>query len=138
MPFGYHLMLDVYNCEPNLIDDLDYCYDYLDQLTTEIGMDKQSPPFIFRSPNTYPGKEGLSGWVPVIESGISIHTLTATKFISVDVYSCKKFNVDKIKAFTKRYFKIKNDDDLETNYVFRGVKYDGIENTVVPTKPCID
>ena len=39
-------------------------------------MEKQAPPSIFRSDATrFPDKAGLSGWVPLIESSIVIHTL---------------------------------------------------------------
>jgi len=118
--FGYHLMIDLYGCNVDQINNLDYCYDFLDKLPAKIGMDKQSPPFIFRSPEYYPGKAGLSGWVPIIQSGISIHTLKDTGFVSIDVYSCSNYNKNNVIKEIKKYFK---PEEVEANYVFRGKKY---------------
>ncbi|HLD21978.1 MAG TPA: S-adenosylmethionine decarboxylase [Patescibacteria group bacterium] len=119
-PFGYHLMVDLYGCNKSQINSLDFCYNFLDTLPTRIGMDKQSPPYIFRSPENYPGKAGLSGWVPIIQSGISIHTLTETQFVSIDVYSCVCFDQDKVIKEIVQYF---NPEKIEKNFVQRGKNY---------------
>jgi S-adenosylmethionine/arginine decarboxylase-like enzyme len=86
--FGHQLLCDLYNCDPVPCDDLNICYNFLDKAVEVIGVTKQSPPFIFRSPGTFPDKAGLSGWVPLIESSIVIHTLTVSNFISIDFYTC--------------------------------------------------
>ena len=52
----------------------------------------------------FPDKAGLSGWIPLADSSIVIHTLTKHDFVSIDVYSCRKFNPRKVTDFTKRYF----------------------------------
>ena len=119
--FGYHLMLDLYRCDPKTVGNLAVCYYYLDTLPEIIGIHTQSPPFlIFTDEKKYPDKAGLSGWIPIVESGISIHTLTPTNFISIDVYSCKKFDSKKIKSFTIKTFKPKK---IEEKFVLRGEVY---------------
>ncbi len=120
-PFGYLLTLDLYGCKEGACDDINLCYQFLEDLVRKLKMSKQSPPFIFRSDGTkYPDKAGLSGWVPLIESGIQIHTLTPKNFISIDVYSCGKFSTEHIGDFAKNYFSAK---EVETNFIERGVKY---------------
>jgi S-adenosylmethionine decarboxylase len=119
--FGFHLMLDCYDCAPDKLDSIDACYGFLDMLVDEIGAEKQTQPYVFRTPEHFKGKEGLSGWVPIVESGISIHTLTESCFISLDVYSCREFDNDKIVAFTNDFF---NPREIELNFVLRGKKYD--------------
>lgn len=118
--FGFHLMLDCYRCAPDKLDSIDACYSFLDQLVDAIGAEKQTQPYVFRTPEHFIGKLGLSGWVPIVESGISIHTLTETRFVSLDVYSCRRFDNDTIIAFTQEFFK---PDEIETNFVLRGTKY---------------
>ena len=82
--FGYQLLLDLYGCKPGVCDDLSLCYQFLDDMVTELGMEKQAPPNIFRSDEKrFPDKAGLSGWAPLIESSIVIHTLTPKNFISI-------------------------------------------------------
>ncbi len=118
--FGFHLMLDCYDCSPDKLDCIDACYAFLDQMVDEIGAEKQTQPYVFRTPEHFKGKEGLSGWVPIVESGISIHTLTKTKFVSLDVYSCRQFDNDKIIDFTQHFFE---PTEIESNFILRGKKY---------------
>lgn len=113
-------MVDIYNCEEAKIDSLDYCYKFLDEIPEKIHMDKQSPPFIFRSPEMYAGKAGLSGWVPIIQSGISIHTLTDTGFVSIDIYSCGRFDKELIVSEVLKYFP---SEKYEVNFIERGIEY---------------
>ena len=120
-PFGYLMTVDLYNCRPGACDDITLCYNFLDQIVAELNMHKQSPPFIFKSDNIlYPDKAGLSGWVPLIESGIQIHTLSVKNFISVDVYSCRQFSTDGIEKFVQDYF---GAEKAEVNFILRGVNY---------------
>jgi S-adenosylmethionine/arginine decarboxylase-like enzyme len=125
IPFGHLLTFDLYGCKEGACDDLALCYKFLEDIVVQLQMSKQSPPFIFKSDETkYPDKAGLSGWVPLIESGIQIHTLSVKNFISIDVYSCGKFSTDHIKDFVQNYFGCK---EVEMNYIERGVKYNDIQ-----------
>jgi len=124
-PFGYLMTIDLYGCHKGVCDNLDLCYRFLEDIVDKLKMKRQSPPFIFRSDSKlYPDKAGLSGWVPLIDSGVQIHTLISKSFISIDVYSCGKFSTEDIKEFTKHYFLAK---EAELHFVERGVKY----NTVI-------
>lgn len=119
-PFGYELLLDCYDCDPQKIDSIDACTKFLEDLIEAIGMSKQSPPFIFQTPKEYPDKAGLSGWVPLVESGIQIHTLTVTRFVSLDVYSCKKFNVDLVQDKIRGFLR---PSKIEVQFLERGKDY---------------
>ncbi len=119
--FGYELLLDCYGCKPYTVDDLDHCYSFLDKMVDFIGMKKQEPPSIFRTDRkAYPDKTGLSGWVPLVDSSIVIHTLTKRDFISVDVYSCREFDQKRVLEFTKKYFEPKK---IEHQFILRGKDY---------------
>lgn len=119
--FGYELLPDCYECKPEVCGELEHCYSYLDKLVDFIGMKKQAPPSIFRTDRkSFPDKAGLSGWVPLAESSIVIHTLTKKSFISVDVYSCRKFSPEKVIAFTKQYFAPKM---IGRQFILRGQRY---------------
>ena len=119
--FGYQLLLDLYNCRAGVCDDLGLCYQFLDEIVEKLGMSKQSPPSIFRSPDDqFPDKAGLSGWAPLIESSIVIHTLSQTDFISIDIYCCKRFDIDFAKNFCRQYFSPKR---MDVQYIERGKDY---------------
>ena len=119
--FGFQLLLDLYGCGAGVCDNLTLCYQFLDEIVDYLGMEKQAPPNIFRTDGLrFPDKAGLSGWAPLVESSIVIHTLTPKNFISIDIYCCKKFDVDKAKLFVNKFFSPKRMDE---QYVLRGVDY---------------
>ena len=120
-PFGYQLLLDLYDCKLGACDDLGLCYEFLEQVIHVLKVEQQSPPFIFRTDGKrYPDKAGLSGWIPLVESGIQIHTLTPKDFISIDIYSCRKFEIDPLKDFVRSYFQPKRMDE---QFLERGLDY---------------
>lgn len=119
--FGYQLLLDLYDCKPGVCDDLHTCYQFLDEIVGYLGMEKQAPPDIFRSDGVrFPDKAGLSGWVPLIESSIVIHTLSPKNFISIDIYCCKEFDIQKARQFVRRFFEPKRMDE---RFIKRGLDY---------------
>jgi S-adenosylmethionine/arginine decarboxylase-like enzyme len=124
-PFGYLLTLDLYGCRDGVCNDLALCYRFLEALVAELRMTMQAPPFVFKSDHVrYPDKEGLSGWVPLVESGIQIHTLAPKNFISIDVYCCRKFSDGDIVKLAQGYFDCKA---VEMNRIKRGVKYNEVQ-----------
>lgn len=135
MSFGYQLLLDLYGCKPGVCDDLTLCYKFLDDAVQALGMEKQSPPNIFRSDEVrFPDKAGLSGWVPLIESSIVIHTLTPKNFISIDVYCCRSFDIQKAKQICQDFFGPRR---IDAQFIERGMDYykcDSNYHTVVVDK----
>jgi S-adenosylmethionine decarboxylase len=119
--FGYELLLDLYDCSPGVCDDLALGYKFLDEIVDFLGFEKQAPPNIFYTDaKRFPDKAGLSGWAPLVESSVVIHTLSVKNFISIDIYCCREFDIDKAKAFVCKFFTPKR---LEAQFVLRGVDY---------------
>lgn len=119
--FGYELLLDLYECKEGACDDLALCYKFLDEIVGYLGMEKQAPPNIFYTDaSRFPDKAGLSGWAPLVESSVVIHTLTPKNFISVDIYCCKKFDIEKAKSFVRKFFSPKRMDE---QFLLRGIDY---------------
>ena len=119
--FGYQLLLDLYGCKEGVCDDLTLCYNFLDEIGGRLGMEKQAPPNIFRSDEVrFPDKAGLSGWVPLIESSVVIHTLSPKNFISIDVYCCRSFDPEKAKDMCREFFAPKSIDE---QFIERGMDY---------------
>jgi len=119
--FGYELLLDLYDCKPGVCDNLPLCYRFLDTIVPDLGMEKQSPPSIFfTDAKRFPDKAGLSGWVPLVESSVVIHTLSLKNFITIDVYCCRFFDELKALDSCKRFFA---PGKIETQFLYRGVNY---------------
>lgn len=124
-PFGYSYFLDMYGCAEGVADDLELVYRFLEKLVDEIKMTRMTPPVVVHGPTDngreiYPDKYGVSGWVGLIESGIQIHAIEPEHFISLDVYSCSKFEAETVLNFAKKYFKF---TDYEDTFLKRGTKY---------------
>ena len=113
--FGHHLLLDLYKCDALAVTSLDQCYHYLDIMPDLMDVQKQSQPFVVCNENI-----GISGWVPIVESGVSLYTNVKNSFVSVDIYSCKEFDFEKVRSFTKNVF---NPKDVQERYIFRGKEY---------------
>ena len=121
MAFGYHLMLDMYDCQGEALASISLSYEFLEKLAGLLKMTKQAPPFLFRSDGeAFPDKAGLSGWLPLIESGIQIHTIEPVRFVSLDVYSCRLFDKAVVVRFAKEVFQ---PSKVDRQFVRRGRRY---------------
>lgn len=121
VPFGMHLMLDAYNCDVKVLDDANLLYDLLDRLPHDLKMKPMIKPYIVKTPgNDKRDPGGWSGFILIEESHISFHTFVKRGFVTVDIYSCKKFNTDFAIEFLKKFFKTAN---VETSIEIRGKNY---------------
>ena len=128
-PFGYSYYLDMYDCREGAADDLELHYRFLERVVDKIGMTRMSQPVVMHGPTKdgdeiYPDKAGVSGWVPLIESGIQIHSMEPKRFITLDVYSCNKFDSEIIYNYAKECFGF---TDSEHNFFVRGRNYGNIK-----------
>ncbi len=94
--FGPHLTLDLSECNSRKLSDLSFIYNLLDELPDVIAMHKITAPytFIYR-PQENPAEWGISGFVIIAESHISIHTFPDRAAAFVDIFSCKQFDLNK-------------------------------------------
>lgn len=121
IPFGLHMMMDMYNCSPDVLNNKSLVFDILNSLPGKMGMKKLTEPIVvFAQPNGKKDPGGWSGFVMIQESHISIHTFIKRRFVTMDIYSCKQFDTDfAIKSF-KKVFKT---EDVEIEVEVRGKKY---------------
>ena len=125
--FGQHLMLDGYGCPHENLTDLDRIYEFLNQCPDLIHMTKIMPPYAFKYSGKVPEDWGLSGFVLIAESHISIHTFPEKGYLSIDVFSCKDFDVQTAVAFATKVFGIASQ---EIKIVDRGLEFPRDMSTV--------
>ena len=87
-----HLIIDGYGRNPALLDSEDFIYRFLDEYPTAINMTKISQPQVVRYAEGPSQDWGLSGFVFIAESHISIHTFVERGLVNVDIFSCKDFD----------------------------------------------
>lgn len=124
-PFGLHLMMDMYHCTPEVLNDKDLVLKILKTLPKKLGMKILLDPAVtFAKPNGKRDPGGWSGFVMIQESHISIHTFIKRRFVTIDVYSCKHFDVQLAIEYFKKIFQT---DDVEYEIEVRGKKYPAID-----------
>jgi S-adenosylmethionine decarboxylase len=118
--FGQHLTLDGYGCGYEQLTNLDLIYQFLDQCPDLIHMTKIMPPYVFKYHGKVPEDWGLSGFVLIAESHISIHTFPERGYLSLDIFSCKEFDHDQAVAYAADLFGITR---FEKNLLDRGLEF---------------
>ena len=118
--FGLHLTLDAYGCSQEELANLDTIYEFLDRAPDLIQMTKIMPPYVFKYQAQVPEDSGVSGFVLIAESHISIHTFPERAYLSLDIFSCKDFDYDKAVAYATKLFEITRH---EINLLDRGLEF---------------
>ena len=115
-------MLDLWECNKERLADLQYIYFLLDELPGKIGMNKIAPPQIVSYPpnsNTF-DKGGISAFVLIAESHISLHSFIEQAHVFVDIFSCKEFNIQKAIGLFVEAFGVKK---VEKKILNRGAEF---------------
>jgi S-adenosylmethionine decarboxylase len=118
--FGVHLMLDGYGCDRSKLESEEFVYKFLDEFPADIGMTKIMQPSVLKYSDTCSEECGISGFVLIAESHVSVHTFPATGYVSIDIFSCKSFDLEAAEREIARRFDITR---VETNVLDRGVEY---------------
>lgn len=99
-----HLMLDGYGCDRERLEDISLIYNFLSEYPAQIGMTKIMPPYVFRYDAENPQDWGISGFVLIAESHISIHTFPEKNYLSLDIFSCKNFDSEQAISYVSNLF----------------------------------
>ena len=93
--FGQHLTIDASLCNRRKLSDQSRVYDILNNLPKELGMHKMTLPHVVKWLDPGATIEGISGFVMIAESHISVHTFPEKDYVFMDVFSCRSFDVEK-------------------------------------------
>jgi S-adenosylmethionine decarboxylase len=115
-----HVTIDGYQGAPQKLADENLVHRLLDRYPGEIGMTKISEPYVCRYVGAKPEDWGVSGFVLIAESHISIHTFPEHRYVWVDIFSCKAFDATKAIEDMKREFEL---GDVTVRVLERGLEY---------------
>jgi len=103
----YHLLLDFYGCDLGALNREEVLKKAFEELSRLMDLQIIAGPIIVRyvGKEGSPSGEGLSGFMIVAESHVSIHTDIRTGYASIDVYSCKKFDSQLVEEYLVKAFK---------------------------------
>lgn len=114
--------MDIYGCDKSTLTSAEHIYNILNELPVMLGMHKISEPQV----TPYAGREesfdkgGISAFVLIAESHITIHTFVAQGSVFVDIFSCKSFDIDAAKRYIMSKFKAQK---IDTTLLSRGREF---------------
>ena len=120
--FGVHLTIDGYGGSRERLADRAFVRARLDELPERLGMRKLAEPLLVEvgeQNSKDPG--GVTGFVIIAESHISVHTFPLRGFVSADVYTCQNsLDTEAIRRYFVEAFEL---EDIELNVIRRGTRY---------------
>ena len=125
-----HLVIEGRGGDWHKLQDLPALYELLDTLPGRINMTKIMPPIVTRYVGVTPADWGISGFVMIAESHISVHTFPEKGEVAIDVFSCKEFDPAKTCQLLSEAFGL---TEVETCVLRRGLEY-GNDTTMLPTR----
>ena len=99
-----HLIVDGYGSDPVTLQDEDLVYRFLDECPDRIGMTKMVAPQVYTYRGRVPEDWGISGFVLIAESHISVHTFPDRGYLNIDVFSCKSFDAPETVSYIEEFF----------------------------------
>ena len=99
-----HLAIDAYGADPAKLSDEALVFRFLDEYPDVIGMTKVAGPQVYSYTGKVPGDWGVSGFVIIAESHISVHTFPDKGYLNIDIFSCNDFDVSASLADVKSTF----------------------------------
>lgn len=106
LPF-LHLVMEGFGGDADLLNSMEAVYRFLNDVPDKIKMTKVTGPSLFRYVCEETGMAGISGFILIAESNLSIHTWPEKSFASLDVFCCKPFDVNYVLQLTQGIFKFK-------------------------------
>ena len=113
-------MLDGYGCDRERLENLSLIYNFLSEYPARIEMTKIMPPYVFRYEAKNQEDWGISGFVLIAESHISIHTFPEKNYLSLDIFSCKEFDSKRAIAHVSEMFGVQKSEVKLTD---RGLEF---------------
>ena len=95
-----HLIVDGYAHNIELMTGKKVMAEWLVQVVQKAGMTPFGKPYIQGFP--WPGSDdwtALTGFQPLMESGLSIHCWPEKSFVFIDLFSCNDFSYGRVIAF---------------------------------------
>jgi S-adenosylmethionine decarboxylase len=118
--FGKHVTIDASSCSREKLTDQHLIYDMLNELPGKLGMTKMTLPYVVKWLDKGAKTPGISGFVMIAESHISVHTFPEKDYVFVDVFSCVSFDVKKAIKLLLGFFEAKKNT---TKIVARGLDF---------------
>ena len=101
-----HLIIDGYDGDVDKMWDQELVRSFLIDYPDSLGMTRITEPNVLEYNGPIEEDAGVSGFVIIAESHISIHTFPHRRYVNIDIFSCKSFDDELALEDAKRLFGI--------------------------------
>jgi S-adenosylmethionine decarboxylase len=115
-----HLVIDGYGGDVAKMWDRELVREFLTDYPTSLGMTRITEPKVLEYNGPKAEDAGVSGFVIIAESHISIHTFPHRQYVNIDIFSCKSFDNHRALGDVKELFGLQ---DVETWLLDRGLEW---------------
>ena len=115
-----HLVIDGYGGNIDKMWDLDLVRDFLYDYPESLDMTRITEPNVLRYDAPKSEDSGVSGFVIIAESHISIHTFPRKDYINIDIFSCQPFDHEQALEDVKKTFGL---TEIKTWLLERGLEW---------------
>ena len=115
-----HLVVDGYRGDQQKMWDVELVRQFLETYPARLGMTPLCEPVVLSYNGPISEDSGVSGFVIIAESHISIHTFPYHNHVNIDIFSCKAFDTQQALEEVKQLFAL---DEVKTWELDRGLEY---------------
>ncbi len=115
-----HLVIDGYGGDIDKMWDVDLVRNFLYDYPDSLDMTRITEPNVLKYEAPKSEDSGVSGFVIIAESHISIHTFPRKDYINIDIFSCQPFNHERALDDVKELFGL---TEVKTWLLDRGLEW---------------
>ena len=122
-----HLIIDGYGGDPAKMWDVELVRRFLEDYPSVLGMTKLCEPQVITYNSPKSEDSGVSGFVIIAESHISVHTFPHRNYVNLDIFSCRTFESERALTDVKALFSL---EETRTWVLDRGLEHLDSQRTV--------
>ena len=115
-----HLVIDGFGGNTSKMWDEQLVRQFLTDYPESLAMTRITEPRVLVYEAPKPEDSGVTGFVIIAESHISIHTFPRKSYVNIDIFSCRAFDHDRALADVKRLFDL---EDTQSWLLDRGLEW---------------
>ena len=115
-----HLVIDGYGGDVGKMWNQELLREFLVSYPANLEMNRITDPKVLEYHGPKAEDSGISGFVIIAESHISVHTFPHRKYVNIDIFSCKSFDSDRALADARELFDL---EDMKTWLLDRGLEW---------------
>jgi len=115
-----HLVIDGYGGDTTKMWDTQLIRQFLTDYPESLGMTRITDPKVLDYQAPKPEDSGVSGFVIIAESHISIHTFPRKSYVNIDIFSCLAFDYERALADATELFDL---EEVKNWLLDRGLEW---------------